>query len=163
MCYHSKRYSMCLRRGSPSSPRPLSRVAAAATRPPSTTTHQWYLSALQRRSLRRAQVEELLHLLARANPCKLVQNWLSTQKFLRREMAEERLDLKSFKGRAIRGPILSVLVFILHDLPYSNLQRPTINTQKSVCQNLIMGQSYEPRRTFLPAFTCLDFPNMVVS
>jgi hypothetical protein len=27
-----------------------------------------------------------------------------------------------------------------------HMQRPTINTQKSVCQNVIMGQSYEPRR-----------------
>jgi hypothetical protein len=32
-----------------------------------------------------------------------------------------------------------------------HLQRVTIKTQKSVCQNLIMGQSYGPRRIFLPA------------
>ena len=39
-----------------------------------------------------------------------------------------------------------------------------VNTQKSVCQNLIMEQSYyEPRRIFLQANTCLDFPNMAIS
>jgi hypothetical protein len=30
--------------------------------------------------------------------------------------------------------------------------------QKSVCQNLITGQSYGPHIKFLPANTCLDFP-----
>ena len=30
----------------------------------------------------------------------------------------------------------------------AHLQRSTINVQKSVCQNLIMGQSYEPHRIF---------------
>jgi hypothetical protein len=34
--------------------------------------------------------------------------------------------------------------------------------QKSICQNLIMRQSYEPRRIFLPAFICLDFSNMAI-
>ena len=33
-----------------------------------------------------------------------------------------------------------------------HLQRSTINVQKSVCQNLIMGQSYEPRRIFCHRF-----------
>ena len=40
-----------------------------------------------------------------------------------------------------------------HD-PY--LQRSTIKSQKSVCQNLFMGQSYGPCRIFLPAFLLLD-------
>jgi hypothetical protein len=35
--------------------------------------------------------------------------------------------------------------------------RPTVNTQKSVCENLIMGQSYEPRKIFLPAGPLLIF------
>ena len=35
-----------------------------------------------------------------------------------------------------------------------HLQRPTLYMQKFVCQNLVMGQSYGPRRIFLPAFTC---------
>jgi hypothetical protein len=34
---------------------------------------------------------------------------------------------------------------------------PRLKMQKWVCQNLIMGQSYGPRRIFLPAITCLDF------
>ena len=41
-----------------------------------------------------------------------------------------------------------------------HLQRPTINMQKSVSQNLIMGQSYEPRGIFLPAFFMSRFSNM---
>jgi hypothetical protein len=44
-----------------------------------------------------------------------------------------------------------------------HLQRPTINRKKSVGQNLIMKQSYGRRRIFLPAFICLDFPNMAIS
>ena len=44
-----------------------------------------------------------------------------------------------------------------------HLQRLKIKTQKSVCQNLIMGQSYGLRRIFLPAFPILDFPNMAIS
>ena len=45
----------------------------------------------------------------------------------------------------------------------SDLQRPTFYMQKSVCQNLVMGQSYGPRRILSPAITCLDFPNMAIS
>jgi hypothetical protein len=41
-------------------------------------------------------------------------------------------------------------------------QRPTIKMQKSACQNLTMVQSYEPRKILLPAFICLDFPNMAI-
>jgi hypothetical protein len=44
-----------------------------------------------------------------------------------------------------------------------HLQRPTINKQKSVFQNLIMKLSYGPRKIFLPAFICLGFPNMAIS
>ena len=44
-----------------------------------------------------------------------------------------------------------------------HLQRPTFYIQKSVCQNLVMGQSYGSCRIFLPAFICLDFPNMAIS
>jgi hypothetical protein len=38
-----------------------------------------------------------------------------------------------------------------------------IKTQKSVCQNLIMQKCNGSRRIILPAFTCLDFPNMAIS
>jgi hypothetical protein len=38
-----------------------------------------------------------------------------------------------------------------------HLQRPTLYTQKSVCQNLIMRQSYGRCKIFLPAFLILDF------
>ena len=41
-----------------------------------------------------------------------------------------------------------------------HLQRPTINTQKSVYQNLIMGQSYESHIIFLPALLMSRFSNM---
>jgi hypothetical protein len=44
-----------------------------------------------------------------------------------------------------------------------DLQRPTINQQNYVCQNLSMGHTYEHRRIFLPAFICLDSPNMAIS
>ena len=36
-------------------------------------------------------------------------------------------------------------------------------TRKTLCQNSIMGQSYGHRGIFLPAFICLDFPNMAIS
>jgi hypothetical protein len=38
-----------------------------------------------------------------------------------------------------------------------HMQRPTINTQKYVCRNLIMGQSYEPRRKLSPQILRLIF------
>jgi hypothetical protein len=44
-----------------------------------------------------------------------------------------------------------------------HIQRPTLYTQQTVCQNSIMGQSYGPRRIFLPAFPILDFPNVAIS
>jgi hypothetical protein len=44
-----------------------------------------------------------------------------------------------------------------------DLQRPTIKKLKFVPQNPHMKQSYFPRRIFLPAFICLDFPNMAIS
>ena len=44
----------------------------------------------------------------------------------------------------------------------SHMQRPTINTQKSVCQNLIMGQTYEPLRIFSPAFSMSRFSNLAI-
>jgi hypothetical protein len=43
-----------------------------------------------------------------------------------------------------------------------HLQHLKIKTQKFVCQNSIMGQSYGLRRIFLPAFPILDFPNMAL-
>jgi hypothetical protein len=39
-----------------------------------------------------------------------------------------------------------------------DLQRPTINLQKSICQNLVMRQSYGPCRIFLAAFLISRFP-----
>jgi hypothetical protein len=44
-----------------------------------------------------------------------------------------------------------------------HLQRLTIKTQKPVCQNLIMRQSYGRCKIFLPAFPILDFSNMAIS
>jgi hypothetical protein len=41
----------------------------------------------------------------------------------------------------------------------THLQRPTIKTQKSVCQNLTMQQSYGSRKIFLPAFLMSRFSN----
>ena len=43
-----------------------------------------------------------------------------------------------------------------------HMQRPTINLQNPFFQNLITGQRYEPRIIYLPASTCLDFPNMAI-
>jgi hypothetical protein len=46
------------------------------------------------------------------------------------------------------------------DTTNPHLQHPTINMQKSVCQNLIMGQSYESCIIFLPASLMSRFSNM---
>jgi hypothetical protein len=59
------------------------------------------------------------------------------------------------RGRALRD------LFAWYHNPH--LQRPTIYSQKLFFQNLIMRPSYGHARIFLPAFTCLDFPNLAIS
>jgi hypothetical protein len=54
-------------------------------------------------------------------------------------------------ARALRDPLARYMYHNPH------LQRPTINRQKSVCQNLSMGKSYEARRIFLQARLLLIF------
>ena len=44
-----------------------------------------------------------------------------------------------------------------------HLQRPTLYMQKSVCQNLVMGQSYGRCQIFLPAISISRFSNMAIS
>jgi hypothetical protein len=46
---------------------------------------------------------------------------------------------------------------------YPHVQRPTINPQKSVSQNLFTGRSYVPRRIFMSAFLSLNFVNIAIS